>query len=301
MPRLDVNRIAELEVFIRVVESSSFSAAARDLNVSPSAVSKLISRLEKRLGVKLLNRSTRNIKVTSEGCTFYEKGLNVLTDLEAAEDCVTKNSAPKGRISISCNLPFGQHILLPLIPEFTEHYPEIKLDLRLTDEVIDVIEQRADIAIRTGPLKSSGLIARKIGSTAMMIVGSPSYIEKHGEPSTPADLDKFNLLDFNFTRHTKGWPLAGSEETLYINPKSNLTASDGEALRTLTIAGAGLARLAYFQVKEDMKAKRLIPVLQDYNPGDIEDIHAVFVGQGGNMPSRIRVFLDFLITQIDAD
>lgn len=298
MPRMDINRMAELEVFIRVVETESFSAAARSLELTPSAISKLISRLEKRLETRLFNRSTRQIKVTVEGCAFYERGKRILADLEEAERCASRDSIPRGNVSISCNIAFGQHILLPLIPMFNQAYPEISLDINLTDETVDIIERRADIAIRSGPLKNSGLIARKLASTRMVIVGAPSYIERHGIPETPEDLDKFHLIDFNFIRHTRGWPVLKNGEVAHIPIEANTKMSDGESIRTLVLSGAGFARLALFQVAEDIKAGRLIEVLADYNPQDIEDIHALFTAQRSIMPSRVSVLLDFLIDTV---
>ncbi|MCR3858512.1 LysR family transcriptional regulator, partial [Pseudomonas aeruginosa] len=160
MARLEVNRSGELEVFARVVESGGFSAAARRCGMTPSAVSKLITRLEQRLGTRLLNRSTRQLQLTPEGCTFYERGVRILADLEEAERCASENAAPRGRLRVNANVPFGHHFLLPLVPEFLAQHPEVTLDIVLTDEVVDILEQRTDVAVRAGPLKSSSLVAR---------------------------------------------------------------------------------------------------------------------------------------------
>lgn len=154
MARLDINRSGELEVFVRVVQAGSFSAAARDLRITPSAVSKLVARLEGRLGSRLFNRSTRQLSLTYEGRAYYERGLGLLADLDELERNVASQDAPRGRVRINANMAFGYHYLLPLVPLLIEHLPEVKLDLVLTDEVIDVVGQRTDIAVRAGPMKA---------------------------------------------------------------------------------------------------------------------------------------------------
>ncbi|MBC7706210.1 MAG: LysR family transcriptional regulator [Rhodoferax sp.] len=299
MARLDVNRSGEMEVFIRVVELGGFSAAARAFRMTPSAVSKLVGRLESRLEVRLLNRSTRQIQLTPEGCVFYERSVKVLADLEEAERGASTNDAPRGRLYVNTNVPFGEHFLLPLVPEFLARHPDITLDIVLTDEVIDILEQRADVAVRAGPLKSSRLLARKLGATRMVIVGAPAYLERQGMPIHPADLERHNRLGFNYARAMEGWPLLDQGQTINVATTGNAQVSDGEALRRLTLAGLGLARLAAFQVKDDIAAGRLQTVLEDFNPGDMEEVHAVFLGQGGYLPSRVRALLDFLVEKVD--
>ncbi|RKP54687.1 LysR family transcriptional regulator [Pararobbsia silviterrae] len=299
MARLDVNRSGELEVFVRVIELGGFSAAARACDMTPSAVSKLVARLEQRLGTRLVNRSTRQIQLTSEGCAFYERGVRILADLEEAERCVSERTVPRGRLRVNANVPFGHHVLLPLAPEFLERHPDVELDIVLTDEVVDILEQRTDVAVRAGPMKSSNLIARKLGGTRMVIVGAPRYLARHGTPATPEHVLDHNRLGANYVRAQAGWPLRQAGEDRVFPVTGNAQASDGEALRRLALAGLGLARLAAFQVRDDIAAGRLQPVLEDCNPGDVEDIHAVYVGQGGHLPLRVRAFLDFLAERVD--
>ncbi len=301
MARLEVNRSGELEVFVRVVESGGFSAAARFFGMTPSAVSKLVTRLEQRLGTRLINRSTRQLQLTPEGCALYERGIRVLADLDEAEYCAGMHSTPRGRLRINANVPFGHHFLLPLMPEFLEQHPDISLDVVLTDEVIDILEQRTDVAVRAGPLKSSSLMARKLGQASKIIVGAPAYLSRHGTPATPDDLQHHNLLGANYVRAQQGWPLRQNNRETIVAVTGNAQASDGAALHHLVLAGLGLARLATFQVREDIAAGRLIPLLEDCNPGDIEEIHAVFVGQGGYLPLRVRAFLDFLVNRVNID
>lgn len=299
MARLEVNRSGELEVFVRVIELGGFSAAARACGMTPSAVSKLVARLEKRLGARLVNRSTRRLQLTAEGCAFYERGVRVLADLEEAEGCASPQSTPRGRIRVNANLSFGYHFLLPLAPEFLARHPEVTLDIVLTDEVVDLLEQRTDVAVRAGPLQSSTLVARKLGATPMVIVGAPAYLARQGTPSTPDDLPAHNLLGANYARALPGWPLRHGGRDILLPVTGNAQASDGEALRQLALAGLGLARLAAFRVRDDIAAGSLVAVLEDCNPGDLEEVHAVYLGQGGYLPLRVRAFLDFLAERVD--
>ena len=298
MPRLDVNRFAEMEVFVRAVELGGFSAAARALRMTPSAVSKLVGRLEARLGVRLLNRSTRQIQLTPEGCVFYERSVRVLADLAEAERGALLDEAPRGRLSVNSNVPFGEHFLLPLVPEFLHRHPGITLDIVLTDEVVDILVQRTDIAVRAGPMKSSSLVARKLGETRKLVVGAPAYFERHGLPQRPGDLEHHNRLGFTYARALEGWPFVEEGEAINWPVAGNAQISDGSSLRRLALAGLGLARLAAFQVRDDIAAGRLVPVLEAFNPGDVEEVHAVFLGHGGYLPPRVRALLDFLVERV---
>lgn len=298
MARQDVNRSGELEIFVRSVDLGGFSAAARASGMTPSAVSKLVSRLEDRLGARLLHRSTRQLQLTAEGCAFYERGVRILADLQEAELCVSAHNAPRGRLRVNTNVPFGHHFLLPLVPEFSDCYPQVELDIVLTDTVMDLLEQRTDVAIRAGPLKDSSLVARKLGKTRMIVVAAPAYLQQHGTPRAPGDLKNHNLLSANYTRAQQGWPMQYAGKEQVVIPSGNAQVSDGEALRGLALAGMGLARLAEFQAAEDLASGRLTAVLEDCNPGDTEEIHALYVGQGDYLPLRVRAFLDFLAAKV---
>jgi DNA-binding transcriptional LysR family regulator len=287
-----------MEVFTRVVELGGFSAAARALAMTPSAVSKLVGRLEARLGARLLNRSTRQVQLTAEGRVFHERSVRVLGDIAEAERGVAANDSPRGRLSVNANVPFGEAALLPLVPAFLERYPEISLDIVLTDEVIDLIEHRTDVAVRAGPLKNSSLVARKLGATRKAILASPAYLARRGVPKTPADLAGHNCLGFNRSRGLNGWPLMDGGKLVTLPAVGNAQVSDGASLQRLAVAGVGLARLALFHCRDDLAAGRLVPVLEDFNPGDLEEVHAVFLGHGGYLPARVRAFLDFLVENV---
>ncbi|TPK63107.1 LysR family transcriptional regulator [Mesorhizobium sp. B2-4-15] len=299
MARPDINRSGEIEVFVRVVEAGSFSAAARALRMTPSAVSKLIARLEARLGARLVSRSTRKLLLTPEGAAFYESGQRILADMAAAEREAAAGAAPRGRLRVNTYVPFGVHRLIPLLPRFLERYPEISVDLVLTDSVIDLMAERADVAIRAGPLGESRLVARKLGQSPGVVVAAPSYLDAHGTPLTPVDLDSHNRMGFGFVRHIDGWPFFDAAgDAVMIPITGNTLVSDGEAMRLMTLAGAGISRLARWHVAADIAAGRLVPLLEDFNPGDQEATHAVYVGQGRHLPARVRAFLDFLAESV---
>lgn len=299
MARPDINRSGEIEVFVRVVEAGSFSAAARMLRMTPSAVSKLIARLEARLGARLISRSTRKLQLTPEGAAFFDSGMRILADMAAAEREAAAGAAPRGRLRVNSYVPFGQHRLIPLLPRFLERYPEIAVDLVLTDNVIDLMEERADVAIRAGPLGESRLVARKLGQSRLVVVAAPSYIRTHGALQTPADLDRHNRMGFCFVRHVDGWPFVGAAGEVVLVPiTGNALVSDGEAMRLMALSGTGIARLARWHVEPDIAAGRLVPLLEDFNAGDEELTHAVYVGQGKHLPARVRAFLDFLVETV---
>ncbi|KAB2681028.1 LysR family transcriptional regulator [Brucella pseudintermedia] len=283
-----------MEVFVRVVELGGFSPAARAANMTPSAVSKLIARLEARLGARLVNRSTRQLQLTPEGCAFYERATRILADIEDAERAAGSGEQAVGRVRLNTSASYFNHILAPILPDFLMLHPGVSLDIVETDVVVDLLAERTDVAVRAGPLKSSSLVARKLGETALTIVAAPSYLERCGEPRTIADLEQHNRLGFGYAREVNGWPLRDHGETIVVPVTSRVQISDGEGLRHLALAGVGLARIAAFTVRADIAAGRLVPVLGDLDTGEKEAFHAVYVGQGGPLPSRVRALLDFL-------
>lgn len=292
------NRSGEMEVFAAVVERGGFSPAAKAFQMSPSAVSKLVLRLETRLGARLINRSTRKLQLTAEGQAFHQRCVTILGDIAEAECEAAAGRAPRGRVRVNANVAFGNHVLLPLVPNFLAEHPELTLDIVLTDNVIDLLDERADIAIRVGPLRGNQLMARKIGESGVAVVAAPAYLARHGEPKAPAELERHNLVGFNFARSVEGWPFRVGGELISIAAVGNTLVGDGETARQLAVAGVGLARLGRFHVDAEIAAGRLVPVLEEFNPGDIEAIHAVYLGQGGFVPARMRAFIDFLARNV---
>lgn len=281
-------------MFVRVVEQGGFSAAARMSRMTPSAVSKLVTRMEARLGTRLVNRSTRALELTPEGCTFYERATSILTDIEDAERGAKAGELPVGRIRMNTSASYAVHILTPLLPSFLAHYPEISLEIVQTDRVVDILAERMDVAVRAGPMKSSSLIASKLGDSPMVIVGAPSYLARQSAPENLEDLEQHHRLSLGYIRASDGWPFRVNGAMVTVPTNSRVQSSDGEALRRLALAGVGLARLPVFTVRDAIDAGRLVPLLESMNPGDCEAFHAVYAGQGGPLPSRVRALLDFL-------
>jgi len=187
--------------------------------------------------------------------------------------------------------------VVPLLGAFVARYPHILVDINLSDAVVDIAAGQADVGIRFGPLADSGLTARKIGVTGRMIVASPDYLARRGTPSFPEDLHDHNCLNFNFRRAEPVWPFVRDGQEFALSVKGNVEANNGETLGQLAVDGVGVTRVGAFSVVEDVAAGRLVPLLEAFNPGDEERIHAVFVG-GANTPARVRVFVDFLAEQL---
>lgn len=291
------DRAGEMEMFACVVATGSFSAAAREMSLTPSGVSRAIARLEARLGIRLLIRTTRAIALTPEGETYHRAALRILQDLEETEREVADQATPRGRLRVSVALSYGRLEIVPLLREFVEIYPGILVDISLSDTVIDLTEGRADVAIRVGPLPDSGLMARRLGDSDRSVVASPAYLARHGVPAAPEDLLDHNCLGFNFRRSRTGWPFRRDGRDFELLVTGNIEANNGDTVAQLARDGVGIARVGSFHVAEDIAAGRLIRVLQDFNPGDREPFHALFVG-GATMPARVRVFVDYLADRL---
>ena len=287
------DRFDEMAAFAKVVDEGSFSGAARALRLTPSAVSKLIARLEGRLGARLFARSTRALVLTPEGETFHRSCIDILDRVDEAERAVAPPATPRGRVRVNSAVPLGRRLILPFLPDFLARYPHVEVDVTLTDAVVDLLAEGVDIAVRAGPLVESALTARKLVDSPRVIVGSPDYLARCRMPQAPGDLSSHDCLTFNFRRAEEGWPFRIGGIVRRMAVRGPAKAGDGETLRTLALAGVGLARLAGFHVREDIAAGRLVPVLEAYNPGDREPVHIVFSG-GRAMPSRVRAFIDFV-------
>lgn len=292
------NRAGEMLVFHRVVEAGSFSEAARQLLMTPSTISKLIARMEERLGVRLIERSTRRLSLTDEGRLYHERSLALLVEFDAIEREVSKGAGgASGTIRINASVAFGALGIEPLLPAFWALHPNITVDLSLSDEIVDLYLDRTDIAFRVGALSDSALLSQSLGATRRRIVASPAYLERHGTPTKIEQLDFHNCLGFNFRRSAPVWPLKDNGRIVDRMVGGSLLANNGETVRRLALAGMGLARLGDFHVRDDIAAGRLIEVLSDAGHGDAEEIHAVYPG-GPRMPQRIRLFLEFAVPRL---
>ena len=287
-----------MQVFVAVVDAGSFSAAARRLVMTPSTVSKLVARLEGRLGVRLVERSTRRLSLTSEGHIYHERAQQMLADLEGLERELAVGSAgASGTVCINASVAFGTIGIEPLLPVFWEAHPNIVVDLSLSDEMADLYLERTDIAFRVGGLTDSSLTVRKIGTARRVIVGAPSYLERAGMPDTVDDLDRHNCLGFNFQRAQPVWPMRTGGRIVDRMVAGSLLANNGETVRRLAVAGVGLARLGDYHARADLAAGRLVEVLAAAEVGDEEQVAALYLGPQ-RLPARVRVFLDFFVPRL---
>ena len=291
------DRAREMALFASVAERGSFSAAGRDLDLSPSAVARAVDRIEARLGIRLLLRSTRLLTLTAEGRSYLQAARRILADLDDAEQQIADQGAPRGRLRVSAALSHGRLCVVPVLGRFADLYPSILIDIALTDTLVDVAAGEADVAVRFGPLPDSALTARKLGETGRVIVASPDYLARHGAPETPEDLHRHNCLNFNFRRAEPIWPFRRAAVDFSLSVSGSIVANNGETLGQLAASGVGIARVGEFSVAKEIADGRLVRLLQEFNPGDVEYIHAVFVG-GASTPARVRVFVDFLVEHL---
>jgi DNA-binding transcriptional LysR family regulator len=288
------NRLGEMETFLAVAQEGSFAAAARALRLTPSAVSRAIARLEARIGVQLVTRTTRALTLTHEGEAYRARAAALVEEIDAMERGFGRDEAgPRGLLRVNASVPFGAHCLLPILPRFLDACPAVQLELALSDALVDLVEERADIAIRIGPLRDTRLHARKLGRSRMAVVASPGYLSRHGTPAAPADLDAHRCLRFTFRRSIDSWPFRIGGRTIQRPVDGPFLGNSGEVVRQMAVAGGGIARLGRFHVAADLAAGRLVELLGDFHPGDGEDIHALYVGHK-RLASRVRAFLDFL-------
>ncbi|WP_448950891.1 LysR family transcriptional regulator [Labrys neptuniae] len=292
------NRFGEMQVFRLVVETGSYSRAARQLRMTPSTVSKLIARIEARLGLRLFERSTRRLALTTEGQAYYERGAAVMDDLDAIERDLSDQAAnPSGTVRVTAPVAFGMLGIEPILPAFWQAYPDVTIDLALSEERVDLYVERMDVAFRVGTLPDSQLRARRIGTSCRKIVASPAYLERHGTPRSLDDLIRHNCLGFSFRRAVPMWPLSESGRVLDRSVRTSLLSNNGETLRRMAVAGVGLARMADYHIREDLRAGRLVEILADVIAPDEEDMHVLFFG-GDNIRHRVRVFLDFAVPRL---
>ncbi len=287
-----------MEVFAKVVETGGFSAAAESLNMTPSAVSKLVSRTEARLGVQLFKRSTRSMTLTAEGREFHGNCIRILQDIEDAELSVANGFAQvRGLLRVNASLPFGQHYLVPLLKDFKALYPDIRIDISLTDAKVELQRDAVDVAIRMGPLHDATFRARKLGSSRKVVVAAPSYLVNRAAPQTPADLKHHNCINFNFRRSLDEWPFMVDGKLVYLAVDGEVQTNNGETMRQLTLQGLGVSRLGMFHVFDDIQRGALVELLPRYNAGDFEEITIIYANQKHIAP-RVRVFIDFVVERL---
>lgn len=288
-----MSRLDEMEVFAAVVESGGFSAAARLLGLSKSAISKQVGRLEDRLGVRLLNRTTRRLSLTEAGSTFHAACRRVLDEAEAAEQAVSDlAAAPRGLLKLNAPMSFGFLHLGAAIPAFHQRYPQIRVDAAMNDRFVDLVEEGYDVAIRIGALSDSSLIARRLAPSRTVLCASPDYLVRRGRPEQPRDLAGHDCLLYTNCANPREWILDGAGGRQAVAVDGPLLANNGDVLCAAAVAGMGITRLPTFIVGPQLRDGRLEVILPDH-PVPEEAIHAVYP-HSRNLSPKVRVFIDFL-------
>lgn len=290
-----IEHAAEMAAFVRVVESKGFSAAAPGLGLSPSAVSKLVTRLEERLGVRLLQRTTRALSLTAEGEAFYAAARRIVGEMAALEAEMTDHrGTPHGQLRVTTSLAFATHFLAPVVGEFLARYPAIQLELMPTDRVIDMVEEGVDIAIRIGRLADSSFMARKIGDDVRLVCASPQYLASHPMPRHPNELARHNCIVSRDRAYLNRWHFRIDDAVREIEVGGRLAVSEGEAQMRLALQGLGIVRLTRLTVADSIKRGDLVPLLQDYSAEEPVPIHAVYPHRK-YLASKVSVFVDFIL------
>lgn len=288
--------IEELLAFVTIVDAGSIVYAAQQLNQTTSGVSRALQRLESKLNVTLLERTTRKLKLTQEGQLFLDKARKILNDLGEAEDALLRfDHESSGLIRIDSATPFVLHVIAPLIQEFMQRYPCIEIELNSNDQVIDLLEQRTDVAIRFGQLNDSSLHAKLLCRSRLYIVASPEYLARAGYPETAQDLLQHQLIGFSKVPTLNTWPLKINDQFLTVQPK--LKASNGETVRQLTLLGNGITCLSQFLVAKDLKEGKLVALLEEQNTLYYQNIHAVYYQQE-HLPKRVSLLIAFLAEKL---
>ena len=288
-----MDHFKQISTFVDIATKGSLSAAARAEGIAPAMIGRRLDALEERLGVKLLQRSTRKIALTNEGVAFLEDCQRILADLEDAETAVSERSArASGHLLVSAPAGFGRQHVAPLVPSFLAEHRDVSITLSLNDRVVDLIGEGIDVAIRIAALSDSNLIGVKLADNKRVVVASPAYLKKHGTPASLDDLAKHNCLAMGSDGSQRGWTFRQNGKNVTIKVGGNMECNDGAVLHEWALSGKGLAWRSMWEVGTAIETGQLVTVLDEFAaPGN--DIYAVFA-QRRHLPLRIRAFVDYL-------
>ncbi|MCX7165146.1 MAG: LysR family transcriptional regulator [Rhodocyclales bacterium] len=286
-----------MTAFVRAVETGGFSAAARDIGLTPSALSKLVTRLEDRLGARLLQRTTRRLQLTAEGEAFYARARPILSAMDEAEAEVTQAGAsPRGLLRLHCGSAFGMHQLAPAIPRFQALHPEVEMDITISDQPLGAMEEGVDLAIRIGPLDESSLVARRICNLQRVICAAPGYLQRRGTPRTPDDLQQHNCLWITSLPALRRWPFDTDDGIRVVHVGGNVAANNAETVLQLAVAGVGITRLTDVIVGDAIRSGKLVPILTDWHHVEPVPLFATYPS-GRNLSPKVRAMVDFLVAE----
>jgi DNA-binding transcriptional LysR family regulator len=292
----NLTAISDLDIFARVARTGNMSLAGREINLSPAVISKRISLLEERLGARLFQRTTRQLTLTETGQGYYKRVVDILSLVEEAEDYVSRrNTNPRGVLKVSAPSALSRLQLAPHMAPFLERYPEMEVELHVTDNFVDIIREGFDVAIRIGELEDSSLVARKVATESLIICAAPSYLASAGEPKTLADLDGHNCL---LAGAQDQWRLDGPDGQADIRVKGCIRSNSADFTRQALLQGLGLALRATWEIADDLRAGRLVRVLEDYSGSSKNGIHVVYPCREF-MPAKFHAFIEYFAPLID--
>jgi DNA-binding transcriptional LysR family regulator len=292
-PEAQMPAASDMRALVLVAQHQSFSGAAAALELTPSAVSKLVSRLEERLGVRLLHRTTRRLALTSEGDVYLARARQILADIEDMEAEVARSrGAPRGRLHVNTSNGFGVHQLAPALPDFLARYPDVEVELSITDRIVDLVADHADVTIRAGRINDLSLAARKIADFERTICAAPSYLARHGMPRAPADLAGHICIIMAHQTPSR-WAFRTREGIDDVEIAARVTTDNADVSLRLALEGAGIVRLADVIVGEPIRRGLLVPLLTDVHYAEPLPLSALYLAGRHRLP-KVRVFLDFL-------
>jgi len=295
-----LDRLTAIQVFAQVVEAGSFAKAAERLGLSTSATSRQVAELEAHLQARLLNRTTRRVSLTESGRAFYERAVQLLADLgEAEAEASSAAVVPRGTIRLTTSVNFGVRHVAPAIAEFLRRHPEVRFDVSLSDRVVDLVEEGFDLAIRVGTPGADNLVARRLGETRLVPCASPDYLARHGAPSTPEELARHNCFTYEYVSPRQVWRFrdrAGAERTVRVS--GSLHSNNGDLLAEVAAHGAGIVFEPAFIVGPDVRAGRLVPLLQEFVPPPVP-IFALYPSRK-HLSAKVRRFVEFLLERFAA-
>jgi len=283
----------EMKVFVEVARSGSFSEAARRLQQTPSAISKLITRMEARLGTRLFNRTTRHLGLTEGGSEYYNRCLQILIDIDEAENLLTGyQEEARGRLTVTCSPAFAKYRLTPRVADFLREHPQLELRLMISSDNLDLIENNIDVAIRHGSLKDSSLVARHLTESRFVVCASPHYLEEFGTPRQPEQLEQHNCLHAPISNTGGLWHFSRRGREQAVEVSGNFTCDTVEHLKELALGGAGIVNLADFVVEKELQDGRLQALLTQYETQALP-LHLVYAHRE-RVPNKVRQFIDFM-------
>jgi LysR family transcriptional regulator for bpeEF and oprC len=295
-----MDRLDAMRLFTRIVESGSFSAVAREAAISQPTVSKHIAALEAYLGVQLVHRNPRLLRLTDAGQTYYEASVRLLADIETLETEVRRDqSRPAGTLSVTLSPGFGRLHVVPLLPAFYERYPDIGIEIVVSDRYVDLVEEGIDVALRIGRLPDSASLARLIGSSPRSTFAATKYIEHTGRPATPEELDHHKCVAFTFQRRVREWTFNTQTGRIIYRPKGPFRANDAENIRAAVLQGIGICQTPRWLFSAELLSGEVTEILADY-PSDPTPLHAVYPASG-RQSGKLRAFVDFLAESFAAD